>query len=143
MKTMSHVDGAHAVGNEQHLRLDHRPAGGEDGAVDIPEQTAHEYGAEYGAHLPQGIDQRNGYHAAQGDDAHHGKVDKAADDDKRHAQRYKRQRPELAQHVREIGGAGELRLDDGRNHDQEHDDDEHKVVGYDPGNGLVLFDGQF
>ena len=28
-------------------------------------------------------------------------------------------------------------------HDQEHDDDEHKVVGYDPGNGLVLFDGQF
>ena len=101
-QTDRHKDGAHTVGDEQDLRLCHGAAAGEDHAVEITQRRTEQQRDYDGADLTQRVNERNSHNSGQREDTGNGEVDEAADDDKGHAKRDKRQRTQLTQDVGQI-----------------------------------------
>jgi hypothetical protein len=76
----------------------------DDGAVEDAAGRADREPREEGGELAHRLDERDGHHRHEVDDAGHGEVDETADDHEGHAERHHHQGAELAHDVDQVQG---------------------------------------
>ena len=110
---------AHAVGDEERLRLRQGTAREDQRAVEQPAAQADREADQDRRTLSDRVDQRDRHHGHEGDDAADGEVKEPRHDDEGHPEGGEDQHSELADDVVEVLGGEELRLDDrGDDHQQ-------------------------